>query len=579
MNLFYLALPLALFPVVLFLLNLSLYSRLPERSLRGRSRPLPGVSVLVPARNEERNIESTLESVLANEDLEFEVIVLDDHSTDRTAALVQQISLSDSRVRLVKAPPLPSGWCGKQHACHVLSRAARYPMLLFLDADVRLNQSALARMAKFIQDRGCDLVSGVPHQETVTFSERLLLPLIHFLLLSYLPIGAMRRSKSPAFAAGCGQLFLVRAESYRQCGGHASIRSSLHDGLQLPRLFRRAGLQTDLFDATDVASCRMYRSNGEVWAGLAKNATEGLGSPRGILPWSVLLTGGQILPFVLVAAAALDGARLLSPTALAVIVYLPRVLALRRFRQSWLFAALHPFSIASLLGLQWFALIKRGLGKPARWKGRTYLPVSELSESRVEGVCRTTVRGAPARTLSLLTGILLCLPGSAADPTSSLPSKTIPSFELSDQYERLHAIRFPVSKVLVVAVADRKGNAQIDAWIRPVHDQYRDRIEIIGIADVSAVPTLLRGMVRKRFPKEREYPVMLDWEGKVARSFDYRKETANVFVLDATGGVIWQGAGHANDSGIKALLNAIESLVSRAPQSTARPSKPQTSDQ
>src|SRR5262249_61852699 len=97
-----------------------------------------GISVLIPARNEERGIVAAVESALASEGVSLEVIVLDDHSEDRTAALVEGLARRDSRVRLVPAPPLPEGWCGKQHACHVLAGCACHPLLAFLDADVRL---------------------------------------------------------------------------------------------------------------------------------------------------------------------------------------------------------------------------------------------------------------------------------------------------------------------------------------------------------------------------------------------------------------------------------------------------------
>src|SRR5205807_74198 len=126
----------------------------------------------------------------------------------------------------------------------------------------------------FLEKSGAALVSGIPRQETGTFFERLLIPLIHFILLGFLPMKRMRSTRKPAYAAGCGQLFLARRMAYDAMGGHAIIRSSLHDGLTLPRAFRRAGFQTDLCDATDLATCRMYCGAGEVWHGLAKNATE-----------------------------------------------------------------------------------------------------------------------------------------------------------------------------------------------------------------------------------------------------------------------------------------------------------------
>ena len=115
----------------------------------------------------------------------------------------------------------------------------------------------------------------------------------------------MRRSRHPAYAAGCGQLFLARRSAYEAAGGHAAIQASLHDGITLPRAFRAAGFRTDLCDLTEIATCRMYQTAGDVWRGLAKNATEGWHRPRMILPATAILLGGQVLPLVLLAAARL----------------------------------------------------------------------------------------------------------------------------------------------------------------------------------------------------------------------------------------------------------------------------------
>lgn len=372
------ALVLADFPCGLFLLNLLAYRRITS----GKSAIENQVSVLIPARNEERNIRATLEAVLANGGCDFEVVVLDDHSTDRTAAIVNDIARRDNRVRLEFAPALPAGWCGKQHACFALARQARYPLLVFIDADVRLAADALVRMVVFMQRSGADLASGVPRQELGTFSDRLLLPLIHFILLGFLPMHAMRRTKLPAFAAGCGQLFIARRDAYKQCGGHAMLRDSLHDGIKLPRVFRRAGFRTDLFDATDIATCRMYQTNAETWRGLGKNATEGLAAPGTILPMTLLLLGGQVLPFVLLAFAPM-----LSTTGLMLAAFatamacVPRLVATRTFRQPLGAALLHPFGIIALLAIQWHALARQLAGKPSVWKGRAYSPVSAVESA------------------------------------------------------------------------------------------------------------------------------------------------------------------------------------------------------
>ncbi len=381
----YVALALAAIPCGLFLVNLFVYRPLPRsrrREVTDSVCPdlrLPShvggyeVSVLIPARNEESNIHATLESVLANREAGFEVIVLDDHSTDSTAQIVGEFAQRDPRVRLESAPPLPSGWCGKQHACHVLARLARHPLLVFMDADVRLAPDALVRLTAFMRSSSAALASGVPRQELGTFSERLLIPQIHFILLGYLPMIFMRWTRRPAFSAGCGQLFIARREAYEATGGHAMIRCTLHDGVKLPRLFRGAGFKTDLFDATDIAACRMYHTNGETWLGLGKNATEGLAAPGTILPMSFFLFGGQVMPFLLAALGPGQSASALTATWLAcALAYVPRLLAVPLFHQPVGSALLHPLGVSMLLAIQWLALIRQFIGKPAVWKGRSY---------------------------------------------------------------------------------------------------------------------------------------------------------------------------------------------------------------
>lgn len=362
---------LALPPTVLFLRNLPLYRPLPPADPEPDQRPR--LSVLIPARDEEGSIEGAVRSALDDSSVDVEVRVLDDRSTDTTAERVRAIADHDARVHLHDGQQLPEGWCGKQHACAQLARRSTRELLVFMDADVRLEPDGLARMESFLRESRADLVSGFPRQETGTLLEKLLIPLIHFLLLGFLPLRRMRRSGHPAYAAGCGQLVLVRREAYEAVGGHGAVRGSLHDGLTLPRAFRRAGRSTDLFDATDVARCRMYRSFAETWSGLAKNATEGLAAPRSIVPATLLLFGGQVLPVLLLALASTlrPGPARIAGLA-AGVSFLPRLVAIRRFDQSPLGALLHPLGVLVLLSIQWFAAGRALLGLPARWKGRAY---------------------------------------------------------------------------------------------------------------------------------------------------------------------------------------------------------------
>ncbi|MEO0416383.1 MAG: glycosyltransferase family 2 protein [Verrucomicrobiota bacterium] len=321
----------------------------------------PTVSVLIPARDEASNIEGALRSILASEEVKLEVIVLDDHSTDGTGEIVTRIAKEDSRVILKQAPELPAGWCGKQHACYRLSEFASYDRMLFMDADVTVSPDAIARLVAFQQKQKAPLVSAFPRQITGTFLEKLMIPLIEYILLSYLPLQFARLSKSPGFAAGCGQVFLAEREAYDKVGGHQTIKHSLHDGVKLPRAFRQNGYHTDFCVGEGLFTCRMYHNAEEVWSGLSKNAHEGIGAPPSIVPFTALLLGMVISPILF----CLAGFPWLAPLA-----WIPRALNAIRFKQSWLGVLLHPVSIILFLIIQWKSLFRLLAGKKPTWKGR-----------------------------------------------------------------------------------------------------------------------------------------------------------------------------------------------------------------
>ena len=406
----------AIGPAMLFCVNLRRY----HAPARGASAEPTRVSVLIPARNEEANIGAALRCVLASHQVELEVLVLDDDSTDRTGEVVRFLAATDHRVRLVEGRGLPPGWNGKQHACWTLAGESAHSLLVFLDADVRIEPELLRSMASFSKSTNSALVSGFPRLITVTWLEQLLLPLIHFVLLGFLPMGAMRRGTGPSFAAGCGQFMMAERDAYFASGGHSAIRETMHDGLLLPRVMRRAGYRTDIADITELASVRMYDSAAKVWQGLAKNATEGIATAGKIVPLTMVLLLGQVVPallgvLLLISAVTLLLIRLLgdtaglflvqhapgTATAMAVVVahgglmvgisqptlfyvfgglfllsiagaYLPRLLAVRRFRQPLRSALLHPVGILLLLSVQWYAFGRKLFGKPVGWRQRTY---------------------------------------------------------------------------------------------------------------------------------------------------------------------------------------------------------------
>ena len=361
---------LALLPALTFLANLSLFRRLPPAA---SDRDFAPISVLIPARDEEKSIDACIRHALQCEDVTVEVVVLDDESTDGTADIIRSIAREDDRVRYVAGSPLPDGWNGKQHACMRLAEEARYPRLVFLDADVRLAPDSLARLAAH-QDATCTaLLSAFPRQQTGTILERWIIPLMHFILLGFLPLRRMRQSVHPAYAAGCGQLFMTSATDYRKAGTHAAIKGSRHDGLKLPRAYRETGLMTDVTDGTDLALCRMYGSASEVIRGVLKNAIEGIAAPKLIFPFSILLIGGSVLPVLTLGVALSDRhvPALLVSAAGVVLGHLPRAISAFRFRQSIIGVLFHSVATLLFVLLQWVALVNHLRGRQVAWRGRS----------------------------------------------------------------------------------------------------------------------------------------------------------------------------------------------------------------
>ncbi|ETT56510.1 glycosyltransferase [Paenibacillus sp. FSL R7-269] len=235
------------------------------------------LSVLIPARNEADNIGDCLSSVLASSTggIGAEIIVLDDSSTDGTGRIAE--ATGGGRIRVLKGRRLPEGWLGKSHACAQLAEAASGEWLLFLDADVRLQQGALQEVLSAAEAAGGGMITGFPRQITGTWLERLVVPLMVFTIICHLPIPLVRGSRDPRFVAAHGGFILIHRDSYNSCGGHEAIRSELVDDMALARAVKRSGGTVTLMDVTEQVFMRMYHNARQVWNGYRKNIYAGIG--------------------------------------------------------------------------------------------------------------------------------------------------------------------------------------------------------------------------------------------------------------------------------------------------------------
>jgi chlorobactene glucosyltransferase len=262
---------LLVFLTVILVIALSNLRYLKPLSDKRQSRVFPRVSIMLPARNEELNIETCVRSLIAQEYHDFQVVVLDDESGDSTWQFMVDLASEDDRICIIKGKPLPEGWIGKNWACHQLSQVADGELLLFTDADTRHHPTSLHAAVSSMMDEDADLITAIPHEEVISWAERLTIPVIFFCMMCFVPLGLAYRLKSPILSATIGQFMMFRKTAYEKIGGHAAIKQNAVDDISLGRNIKSHGLRWHLYDGSDLIRCRMYKDFHQVYEGLSKN--------------------------------------------------------------------------------------------------------------------------------------------------------------------------------------------------------------------------------------------------------------------------------------------------------------------
>ena len=340
-------------------------------------KPAPLISVLIPARNEEENIETCLKSLQKQDYPNFEILVLDDNSEDRTAELVEGMAAKDNRIRLIRGESLPEGWAGKPFACYQLAEKAKGSWLLFIDADTTHAPHMLRSTLALALELKPSLLSGFPRQMAESLPEKVAMPVLYFVIMSLLPLWWVHRSKGLKPSLTIGQFILFPREDYWRIGGHMAVKDRILEDVWLGVETVRHGGRHIAIDLSSVFYCRMYRDVGKMWEGFVK----WMYSVAALSPFALvgLIAAGfafYLAPFYWLWSAYLSAAaptdwRFIVVFQVAMIIFM-RWLVENHFRQSLLSTFLHPLGFSFLVAAGLYGGWREVVGLGVRWKERIY---------------------------------------------------------------------------------------------------------------------------------------------------------------------------------------------------------------
>jgi chlorobactene glucosyltransferase len=337
---------------------------------------LPRVSIIVPARNEARAIEGAVRSHLAQDYPDWEVIVVDDQSTDGTGAILDRLAEANPRLRVIHNHALPDGWLGKPHALHLGAGAATGELLLFVDADVRYAPAVLRESVSLLRRRAWDFISLLPRVEMVGFWEAVMMPFVPGAFYTGLGLAA-NLDRIPWLAAGGGPGNLIGRDAYQAIGGHAALANSVIDDVRLALLVKRAGYRCRIVRAERLIRLRMYHGFREVFDGFTKNVSHVYygWSGLGLFALTVFFVTAQALPpAVLLAARPLGLPRAdITVAAASVAVALGSRLVLQRLLEAPLWAAVtYPLQAVLWAAITVRSFYWRLVRREVVWRGRRY---------------------------------------------------------------------------------------------------------------------------------------------------------------------------------------------------------------
>ena len=355
-----------------FLFKDTIKHKLPESFLKKR----PLISILIPARNEEDNIKRCINSLLKQDYNNLEILVLDDGSIDRTAEIVNKLIKKDPRIRLYYGKPLARGWLGKSYACQQLAGYAKGQYLLFVDADTLHFPTSISSAVACLLKYKVDALSVFAKQIMVTFPERMVIPFGNFLIMGFMPLALIRRSRKALFCTAIGQFMLFKKDIYKAIGGHESVKGKILEDVIISKQVKRCGYKFMIFDGRSNLYCRMYHNFSEVVSGYSKVLFSSFDYSVMMMSTAIVVIAAiYLMPFVMLPLSIIfdwQQAYINMIFLQMIFILVTRIILSVRYRMKAVDILLYPLSVIYLLSIAANSVLQYKFNIGVCWKGRTY---------------------------------------------------------------------------------------------------------------------------------------------------------------------------------------------------------------
>jgi len=332
----------------------------------------PLVSVLIPARNEETNIERCLNSLRNQLYKNYEILVINDNSTDDTKKILDRIASEDSKIKIFDGKPLPDDWYGKPFALHQISSQAKGEILIFTDADTVHSPASISWAVTNLQYLKADMISGYIGQIFLTFGEIITVPLMFFLTGFVIPLFLNRFTKSNLFSAAIGQYIAIRHDVFKAIGGCESFKKKTSEDVYMSRYVKMKGYSTRFLNITEHIHCRMYDGYRNAIEGIGKNIFDFMGKSSLILfSAAVAVFFFLFFPFPLLIGCIVHSSPWTGHILLVFILYtLTWLFMFLNTRLNWWYGFLWPLMFLNLLYMALWSWFRTISGKGFLWKDR-----------------------------------------------------------------------------------------------------------------------------------------------------------------------------------------------------------------